>query len=127
MAGNDKQLVATDVRYFSQGDETLFFEWLGRIKCIQNVRGDGRSLFIELGNPPTDEDLRELIGLFYRYNIDMRQLAEYRPGTRTGFGMAAYLPEIASVRSPPYGDIPIGFRFRLANWLKRVASGHWSR
>ena len=77
MADDDRQLVATGVRYLSQGDETSFFEWLGRIECVQNVRGEGRSLFIELGSPPTDEDLRELIGLFYRYDIDMPQLAGF--------------------------------------------------
>lgn len=77
MARNDTHLVATGVRYLSQGDETSFFEWLRRIKCIQNVRGEGGSLLMELGEPPTDDDLRELIGLFYRYDIDMRQLAEF--------------------------------------------------
>ena len=77
MANNDMQLVATGVRYLSQGDETAFFEWLRGIKCVQDVRGEGRSLLIKLSNPPTDEDLRELIGLFYRYDIDMRQLAEF--------------------------------------------------
>jgi hypothetical protein len=77
MAGSDTQLVATAVSYLSDGDETSFFEWLRRIKCVADVRGEGRSLFIELSNPPTDDDLRELIGLFYRYDIDMRQLARF--------------------------------------------------
>lgn len=32
---------------------------------------------MERGEPPTDDDYRELIGLFYRYDIDMRQLAGF--------------------------------------------------
>ncbi len=77
MANKDLKLVATGVHYLSQGDETSFFGWLQRIGCVRDVRGVGHSLVIDLSSLPTDEDLRELIGLFYRYEIDMRQLAQF--------------------------------------------------
>lgn len=77
MANEDLKLVANGVHYLSQGDETSFFGWLQRIDCVRDVRGVGHSLVINLSDLPTDEDLRELIGLFYRYDIDMRQLAGF--------------------------------------------------
>lgn len=71
------QLEASGVRFLSEGDERSFFEWLQQIKCVQSVRGEGRSVFITLSKLPADEELRELIGLFFRYDIDMRQLARF--------------------------------------------------
>jgi len=70
-------LVATAVMYFSQGDEDSFFSWLKTIECISGVHGVGRDLFIEIGTTDVDDaDLRELIALFHRYNVNMRQLQQ---------------------------------------------------
>jgi hypothetical protein len=77
MADGDTVLVATAVRYLSAGDETCFFEWLKRISCVADVRGEGLDLLISLRTPPRDDDLRELIALFFRYDVDMRQLARF--------------------------------------------------
>jgi hypothetical protein len=71
------QLVAENVTYYSSGDERAFFEWLRSIACIKDTKGIGRELIISLARTPSDDELRELIGLFYRYNIDMHQLAAF--------------------------------------------------
>lgn len=68
-------LVAREVRYYSPGDEQAFFAWLRRMPCVGEPRGVGIDLHIPLRQRPTDGELRELIGLFFRYKIDMRQLA----------------------------------------------------
>lgn len=74
---SDLTLVATSVHYLSDGDETSFFGWLRRLGCVASVRGDGHDLVIGLRSPPDDADLRELIALFFRYDVDMRQLARF--------------------------------------------------
>ena len=69
-------LRATDVVYFSVKDEEAFFAWLRNIKCVADFNGVGPNLAIRV-QPPADTDLRELIALFFRYNIDRRQLAQF--------------------------------------------------
>jgi hypothetical protein len=78
-------LVAKSVRYYSQHDETAFFEWLSRIACVGRVKGAGREVAIEVVRRPTDEDLRELCALFFRYKVDMRQLAAFASQDRAWF------------------------------------------
>lgn len=83
------ELVASGVLYFHERDEDTFFAWLEGMACVDNVRGVGRDLFIQLKRQPTQSDLYELRGFFQRYGIDTGQLAELgsrRPsaqGTRT--------------------------------------------
>lgn len=64
--------------YFSQNDETAMFEWLGRIKVVREVAGEGRDLLINLKRAPSDAQLRDLIALFFRYKMDMTTLAVLR-------------------------------------------------
>lgn len=64
--------------YFSQNDETAMFDWLNRINVIRDVTGEGRLLIIRLKRAPNDEQLRDLIALFYRYQMDMTSLAVFR-------------------------------------------------
>jgi len=44
---------------------------------VGEVRGEGRDLSIGLRDRPGDDDLRELFALFFRYGVDMRQLAPF--------------------------------------------------
>jgi hypothetical protein len=76
MAQNN-MLVATGVTYYHPNDETAFFEWLDRMECVDNYRGQLRDLFITLKRSPTKYDLRELVAFFFRYKIDMAQLARF--------------------------------------------------
>lgn len=70
------QLEARSVRFFSPHDEAAFFEWLGKVRCVKKIEGRDASLFVSVDLPAVDElALRELLSLFRRYNVDMRQLA----------------------------------------------------
>lgn len=71
-------LTCKKVRYYTLRDEDAFFEWIKKIKCIKSFEGALDELYLDLvDTPPTDEDLQDLIGLFYRYNVDMKQLARF--------------------------------------------------
>lgn len=54
------------------------FEWLGRITIVLNVAGEGRDLIIHLKRDPSDNQLRDLLALFFRYKMDMTPLAALR-------------------------------------------------
>lgn len=59
-------------------DEDAFFWWIKRIKCIEKFEGAGDELYLDLKDGElSDNDLDDLIGLFYRYKIDMKQLAQF--------------------------------------------------
>ena len=70
------RLVCKAVTYYSHRDEDAFFEWIKKISSIKKFKGLGDELYlyIESAEIP-DNDLRELIALFYRYKVDMKQLA----------------------------------------------------
>lgn len=71
-------LTAKEVTYFSQGDEEAFFAWLNRIGAVSGARGVGNELLITIKDATiSDPDLRELIGLFHRYNIEKKQLGQF--------------------------------------------------
>jgi hypothetical protein len=74
---NSKNIVltCTSVRYYSRKDEDAFFEWIKKIDCIEDIGGAGKELYLYIATNDLHEyDLRELLALFYRYKIDMKQL-----------------------------------------------------
>ena len=72
------ELQATGVRFFSQGDEAAFFGWLGKLDCVERYEGRGLTLFISINAEAVDETgLRELLALFRRYGVGLRQLAAF--------------------------------------------------
>ena len=73
----DNVLVATDVTYYHPNDEAAFFEWLDRMEFVDSYRGELRDLFISLNRRPRKDDLREILAFFFRYEIDMSQLAQF--------------------------------------------------
>jgi hypothetical protein len=79
------ELIASSVRYGSEGDERAFFEWLGRIGCVGKCYGVVRDLRILLKRPPSDAELRELIAIFDRYGVDMAQLAALETKDNVGW------------------------------------------
>lgn len=70
------QLEATGVRFFSRCDEDAFFAWLNKLPFIERWEGRGRTIYIAVDYEAVDEDgLREILSLFRRYEVDLRQLA----------------------------------------------------
>ena len=39
-------IICTPLRFYSQGDEELFFEWIKRIKSVESYKGQGRELHL---------------------------------------------------------------------------------
>lgn len=69
-------LEAVKVRFFSHNDESAFFEWVEKIPSVKDCKGKGLSIFLSINNDEINEyDLRELISLFWRYGISMKQLS----------------------------------------------------
>jgi hypothetical protein len=72
------ELEASGIRYFSPGDENAFFGWLDRLPFVEKYSGQGCTLYIRVNAVALDaEGLRELIALFRRYGIGLRQLAQF--------------------------------------------------
>lgn len=68
-------LTCKSVLFFSHHDEDAFFEWLEKIGSIEDSKGSRDVLYVYMkSNEIPDDDLREIIALFYRYAVDMKQL-----------------------------------------------------
>lgn len=72
------KLTCKSVYFYSQLDEQYFFAWLQNITSIIKIDGaqDELYLYCKSSTIP-DQDLRELLALFYRYKIDMKQLTVF--------------------------------------------------
>ena len=78
-----RELVIRGPRFFSAGDEGIFFDWLLSIPCVWSVGGRLRNVHIRLKRSPSKADLCELIAAFYRYRIDPRPLAALKTRANT--------------------------------------------
>ena len=65
-------------RWFSDGDEDYFFAWLKSVDQVKHYAGGPRGLVVTLAEPVDDPNLRELIGLMRRYDLDMKWLRQLR-------------------------------------------------
>lgn len=71
-------LICKRVTYYSDGDEKAFFEWLMSIGCIKELSGVGDELHLHIPRRRiSNADLRELLAISERYEIDMKQLAQF--------------------------------------------------
>lgn len=69
------KLICKKTKYFSQNDEAAFFEWIAKIKCVKKLNGVGDELHLYIPKKTvSDSCLRELLALFYRYKVNMKQL-----------------------------------------------------
>ena len=73
-----REVVIQEGMYYSLADEKAFFDRLTSLRCVAGVRGAPDGLHINLSRRPSDTQLRELIALLYRYDLDMKPLAELR-------------------------------------------------
>jgi hypothetical protein len=72
------EIEAVGVHYFSQCDERAFFEWLDKLPFVERYEGRGRTLHISINSLAVDEEgLREMLALFRRYGVGLRQLAMF--------------------------------------------------
>ena len=68
-------LSAKRVWYYSECDEAAFFEWLDKLPCVKRYEGELDVLNIYVDEAKVDESaLRELLALFRRYAVEMKQL-----------------------------------------------------
>ena len=63
--------------FYSQLDEEMFVAGLKKISGVKNIKGRGWDLFLSVPSKVSEKTLRELLGIFYRYKVDMRQLAQF--------------------------------------------------
>ncbi|MBO3036839.1 hypothetical protein J4764_09300 [Burkholderia pseudomallei] len=71
----DLVLSAKRVWYYSECDESAFFEWLDKLPCVKRYEGELDVLSIYVDEAKVDESaLRELLALFRRYAVEMKQL-----------------------------------------------------
>jgi len=71
-------LTAKRVWYYSKHDEAAFFEWLDKIPCVVSYEGELDVLSICIDVAKVHEyELRELLALFHRYAVDMKQLRAF--------------------------------------------------
>jgi hypothetical protein len=75
---DEQVLTAKRIRYYSENDESAFFEWLDKIGCVTRYEGQLDVLYIYVDGGKMDEyALRELLSLFRRYGVDMKQLVAF--------------------------------------------------
>lgn len=68
-------LICTPLRFYTQNDETLCFEWIKKIKCIKKHIGVGRELHLYVSSKKiSNSDLLDLMGFFNRYKFGANQL-----------------------------------------------------
>ena len=65
------------VTFWSENDELAFLDWAGRIACVARCDRDPFWERIAIARRPTEGELRDLIGLFIRYGINLKPLAQF--------------------------------------------------
>jgi len=68
-------LNCSGIRFGSQLDEKHLFEWAREISCV--VRWEQDTLVVR-SRRVSESALRDLLALFWRYNIPMEQLAQFQ-------------------------------------------------
>lgn len=72
------KLVCNSIWFYSDIDEEIFFEWLQKIPSIQKIEAVSSDLNLYVDKKLlNDDDFRELLALFYRYKVDMKQLQTF--------------------------------------------------
>lgn len=73
------EISAKRIEFYSDHDEAAFFEWLQKIPCVSAAEGSGDAIVIQVLDDPSEEaGLRELLALFKRYEIDVKQVLALR-------------------------------------------------
>lgn len=71
-------LTCKRVLFYSEADESAFFQLAKSIKAVKRAEGVGASILLHVSSRPSEQSLRDLIVLFQRYRISgMSQLASF--------------------------------------------------
>jgi hypothetical protein len=87
------------VRFYHRNDELTFYRWLGSISCVDRYCGDGKNgLVVHLKRRPRKEELRELLALCRRWDVDMSQFAKFETAKNRAllrdFGVVGFRDDI---------------------------------
>jgi len=74
------ELEIYSLTFYSPRDEENLFSWLGSVAAIKEIKGSGDSIFVKVAVPIEDDDLSEIIAIFTRYGVNMKQLAVFDDG-----------------------------------------------
>lgn len=69
---------ANEFGSFRRGDEQCFFDFLSRIRAVRKIDCVSDEIYLHVSSRIPDKSLRELLALFHRYRIEMRQLKQFR-------------------------------------------------
>jgi hypothetical protein len=128
-------LICKRVTFYSQGDELSFFEFARRIKGIRKVEGVGDEIHIHISARLSDASLRDILGLFHRYKIEMRQLRRFETlknrdwfRNKRSFGSKRYMTPNKSPQPTRITPLVLRFGFPFYHvtapaWL---SSGRWN-
>jgi hypothetical protein len=72
------KLTLDKIVFYSQKDEEALFTWFRGISAIRKICGEGQKIILSVNNDISDNDLREILAVFFRYGADMRQLADLK-------------------------------------------------
>jgi hypothetical protein len=73
------ELECKKVLFYSEQDEATFFSWAQSISAIRSVTGRGSSIILSLKpRVVSDRSLREIVALFQRYHVSMKQLGQFK-------------------------------------------------
>lgn len=61
--------------FYGYKDEKYFFAWLKSIKAIEAFNGYAKGLKLTIRVPISDDDLRSLIALMTRYQLNLKPLS----------------------------------------------------
>jgi len=80
-------LICKNIKFYCQKDKEAFFEWVSKFECVHDVIETGEGIVIDLCNGDLDSsEIWDLIALFYRYTIDMKELQKVlKPRNRRWF------------------------------------------
>jgi hypothetical protein len=70
-------LTTKPIHFWSKNDELSFLGWVERIRCVAAHDGTAFWEEIKIMARPTNGELHDLIGLFTRYGIPLKQLAQF--------------------------------------------------
>lgn len=81
-------VICKAVEFYSTHDETSFFEWAKKLKCVKRIQGVHDEIWLHVHSRSiSDRCLRELIVLCFPYKVDMTQLQQFlRASNKHWFG-----------------------------------------